>query len=66
MKLLSISLNEKGGRRKKASHIYCILKLTFIALDIKLSSNDYDLMIAPADLLKKYDISTEDGKYYRL
>lgn len=42
------------------------IKLTFIALDIKLSSNDYDLMIAPAGLLKKYDISTEDGKYYRL
>ena len=60
MKLLSISLNEKGGRT------YCTLKLTFIALDIKLSSNDYDLMIAPAGLLKKYDISTDEGKYYRL
>ena len=55
MKMLSIYFNEKGERRKKASHIYCILKLTFIALDIKLSSNDYDLMIAPAGLLRKYD-----------
>ena len=64
--MLSIYFNEKGERRKKASHIYCILKLTFIALDIKLSSNDYDLMIAPAGLLKKYDVSTEEGNYYRL